>query len=85
MLLMKESMLSSKEKTNNTTLILQNYPQVLKTLFMTDLLNIIIDDFGIWLLGYRIKFSCLYIPQGHYLISTLWLWSTDEYVIFLFE
>ena len=47
MLLMKESMLSSKEKTNNTTLILQNYPQVLKTLFMTNLLNIIIDDFGI--------------------------------------
>jgi len=24
-------------------------------------------------------FSCLYLPQGHYFISTLWLWSTDEY------
>ena len=22
----------------------------------------------------------LYIPQGHYFIGTLWLWSTDEYV-----
>ena len=30
---------------------------------MTDLLNIIV--LGILLLGYRIKFSCLYIPQGH--------------------
>ena len=32
---------------------------------------IIFEDFGIWLLGYRIKFSCLYIPQGHYFIITL--------------
>ena len=30
---------------------------------MTDLLNIIV--LGILLLGYRIKFRCLYIPQGH--------------------
>jgi len=33
---------------------------------MTDPLNIIFDDFGISLLGYRMEFSCLYIPQGHY-------------------
>jgi len=32
---------------------------------MTALLNIIFDDFGICLLGYRIKLSCLYI---HYII-----------------
>ena len=31
----------------------------------TDPFNIIFDDFGIWLLGYRMEFSCLYIPQGH--------------------
>jgi len=34
--------------------------------FITDPLNIIFDDFDIWLLGYRIEFSYLYIPQGHY-------------------
>jgi len=44
---------------------------------MTDLLNIIFDDSGIWVLGYRIGLR-LYIPQGHYFILTLWLWSTDE-------
>jgi len=51
---------------------------------MTDPLNIIFDDFGILLLGYRIEFRCLYIPQGHYFISTLGLWSTDEYFFELF-
>ena len=40
-------------------------------------LNVAFID--IWLLDARIKFSSLYIPQGHYFISTLWLWSTDEY------
>ena len=40
------------------------------------------DNFGIWLLGYRIEFSCLYIPQGHNFINTLRLWSTNEYVIY---
>ena len=34
---------------------------------------IMFDDFGIRLLGYRIEFSCLYIPQGHYFMSTFWL------------
>jgi len=38
---------------------------------MADQLNIIFDDFGIWLQGYRIEFSCLYIPLGHYILSTL--------------
>ena len=33
---------------------------------MTDPLNIIFDDFDIWLLGYRIEFSVLYIPQGQF-------------------
>ena len=32
---------------------------------MIDPLNIVFDDFGIWKLDYRIKFSCLHIPQGH--------------------
>ena len=30
---------------------------------MTEPLDIIFDDFGKWLLGYRIEFSCLYIFQ----------------------
>ena len=51
---------------------------------MTNPFNIILDNFGTWLLGYRIEFSCLYIPQEHYFISTLWLWSIDEYVRFWF-
>ena len=38
---------------------------------MTDLLNIIFHEFGIRLPFYRIKFSCLYIPQGHYFISAV--------------
>ena len=49
---------------------------------MTGPLNIIFEDFGIWLLGCKIKISCLYISQGHYFIRTLRLWSTDEYVTF---
>jgi len=52
---------------------------------MTNPLNIIFDDFSICLLGYRTEFSCLYIQQGHYFISTVWLWSTDEYVSFNFS
>ena len=48
---------------------------------MTDPLNIIVDYFGIWLLGYRIEFKCLYILQGHYFKNTLWLWSIYEYFI----
>ena len=66
---------------NNTTLVylLSNCPQVLK----------VFDGYVIyyfwrfqyitlWLLGYRIEFSCLYLPQGHNFIST------DEYVLFLY-
>jgi len=33
---------------------------------MTDPLNIIFDNFYIWLLGYRIEFCVLYIPQGQF-------------------
>jgi len=32
------------------------------------------------IIGYMTEFSCLYIAQRHYFISTLWLWRTDEYV-----
>ena len=55
------------------------------TYFKTHPLSIIFDGFGIWLLGYRIQLSCLYIPQWHNCISTLWLWSIDEYVFYFFE
>ena len=39
---------------------------------MTDLLNIILTTciLVLRLLGYRIEFSCLYIPKEHYFIST---------------
>ena len=64
MLLMKESVLSLKEKKQNA-LKYQKY-------FMT-------NDLGIWLLDYRIKFSWLYNSQGYYYKSSLWLWSMDAY------
>ena len=80
---MKESALSLKENTTQHWFFYFQITHKYWTSFMTDLLNIIFDDFRIWLLGYRIDFNCVYIPQGHYFISTLWLWSTDEYVIFL--
>ena len=38
--------------------------------FKTNPLNIIFDDFSIWLLGFKTEFSCLYLPQGHYFMST---------------
>ena len=52
--------------------------------FKTYLLNIIFDDFFKWLLGYKTEFSCLYLPQGHTIISTVWLWNIDKFVIFWF-
>jgi len=36
---------------------------------MTDPSNIMFDDFGIWLLGYMVEFSCLYITQCHYVFA----------------
>jgi len=81
MLQMKKSVLSFEE---NTTLVclLSNCRQVL-TYFKTNPLDTIFEDFSIWLQDYRTEFSCLYVPQGHNLISTVWLWSTDEYASFL--
>ena len=46
------------------------YLVVLTFKFMTDPLNSVVDGLGILLVGYRIEFSCLYIPQGHYVISS---------------
>ena len=48
-------------------------------------LNIILMIFSLWLLGYRTEFSCLYLPQGHNVISIMWLWSTDEYFVVVFK
>ena len=72
---MKKSFLSLKKTHHNTTLffLLSNCLQKYKISFMTDTLNIIFDDFGIWLPGYEIEFSCLYFTQGHYFLSTVWL------------
>ena len=46
MLLMKESVLSLKEKNTTIVYLHSNYPQVL-TYFMTDQFNTIFDDFSI--------------------------------------
>jgi len=64
---MSESSLSLKEKNTQYLFLLPNCTKVLN-IFMTYTLNIIFDDFDVWLYGYRIEFSCLYIPQGHYFI-----------------
>ena len=53
---------------------------------MTDPLNIILDDFSIWLLGHRIELHCLYIPQGLFMrkyfvtLKYRWIW-----ILFIFE
>ena len=78
MLLKKESVLNLKQKHHNIGFL------AFKLSTSYHPLNIIFVDFGIWWLGCRIEYSCLYIPQGHFFISTLWLWSTDEYVFSLF-
>ena len=72
MFLIKESVLSLKTKQkHNIVFLLSSCLQVLKFFYDWPIVFDIFDDFGIWLLGYRIKFSCLYIPQVHYFISTL--------------
>ena len=65
MLLMKKSVLIEKKKNTTLVFLLSNCPQVLKP-YMTDP-----DDFRIWLQGYQIEFTCLYISQGHSFMSTL--------------
>ena len=69
------------ERKNNTTIVnlLSNCWQVLNLSRLTAL-NIIFDDFSIWLLGYRAEFSCLYLPQGHYGYCMA---STDECIFFI--
>ena len=59
---MKDSVLSLKNQQHNIGF------STFK--FMTDPLNSVVDGLGILLVGYRIEFSCLYIPQGHYVISS---------------
>jgi len=44
-----------------------------------------INPFCCWrfqymLLGYRTNIRCLNLPQGHNLISTVWLLSTDDFL-----
>ena len=45
---------------------------------MTDTLNIIFDDLDICLLGFRIEFSCLHIPQllYNYIVATKYICNT---------
>ena len=81
---MKESALSLIENTTQPWFTFFQIARKYWTYFMTHPLNITFDNFAKYLLGYMIKFSCLYIPQGHYFISTVWLRSTDEYVHFWF-
>ena len=60
MLHVKESVLSLKVKNTALVLLLANCQQVLNIFYVQ---YYFFDDFGIYLLGYRIEFSCLYIPQ----------------------
>ena len=69
---MKEFVLSLNKKTTKKHWI--SYFQIatqVQQSFIINPLNIIFGDLGIWLLGYRIELSFLYIPQGYYFISTL--------------
>ena len=81
---MKESVLGLKDKHNTILdLLLSNCPQELNIVYdwpVKYLCTILIHDYSI-----RIEFSCLYIPQGHYVfVPRLWVWSIDEYVEFWF-
>jgi len=68
MLVIKESVLSLKEKTTQHGFSYrQSCPKVLN-IFYDWPLNINFDDLGKWLLGYRIHISGLYLLQGHYFI-----------------
>ena len=78
--LLSESVLSLKEKTTQHWFSYFQIACKYLKYFMTNPLNIIFYNFGIWLLGYMIEFSCLYLPQVHYFISTLWVWNTGKYV-----
>ena len=82
---MKEFVLSFKEKITQPCFTYFQIAGKYQTSFKTNPLNIIFDDFSIWLSGYTTEFICLYLPQGHNFISTaVWLWSSDEYVNFWF-
>jgi len=50
------------ERKNYTTLVflLSSCSQVLKS-FMTDVLNIIVDDVGTWFLGWRVELCVLHM------------------------
>ena len=63
---MRESVLSLKDENNTTWFSYHHIARKYYEYFMTDPLNII---FGIWLLGYMIESSYLYIPQGHVCLS----------------
>ena len=82
---MKESVLSFEEKTTQPWFSYFQIADKYYNYFKTNPLNVIFDDFNIWLLGYRTEFSCLYIPQGHTFIGTVWLGSTDEYDFIFWE
>jgi len=86
MLSLKGSEVSVEEKTHHT---IGNYTFRLPTsikLFYDWPGNYYFDYLSIWLLGYILEFRCLYIPQKHYFIlSTLWLWNTNEYVFFYLD
>ena len=82
MVLMKESVLSKKENTTQHWFSYFEIDSKYQKSFMTDQLNIIFADFGIWLLGYRIEFSCLYIFHKYFvamkytwICKDVWFWA----------
>ena len=71
MLLIKESVLSFEEKTTQPWFTYFQIAGSTKTLLRP--VKYYFEDFILRLLAYRTQFSCLYLPQGHTFISTMWL------------
>ena len=73
-----------KKKQHNLALHTFKLPASTKPLLRLKSVKYIFDDSSKLLLGYRTEFRCRYFSQQHNFISTVWLWSIDEYVIYWF-
>ena len=73
MLLMKESVLSLKEKQHKLDFPTFKLPANTNIVQDSPVKYLFFDDFSVRLLGFRIKFSFLNISQRPYCICILWL------------
>ena len=68
---MRESVLSLKDENNTTWISYHHIARQYYEYFITDPLNTIFDNFGIWLLGYLVE-SVVYIyHKGIYVLSVI--------------